>query len=179
MWAEGRQENFLKFEWILYMFKSMNQSDLTSEIYDSFCSFFVTESLLNTIIWKASCIPVPVRSTIQMLRWCYPVYYVIDREGYSKWRKIFHWALLKQRLWDYSGDIFHMSFKALEEQAAFPQKAKAPIHCWCMDSHWASNPVVMPLSSSTPSSAHAGFPLVFAWHARFCLFLSDSYWYQF
>lgn len=52
-------------------------------------------------------------------------------------------------------------------------------------SKWPS-PVVVPLSSPSPRSAHAGFPLVFAWHTRvfFLLlfgwvFLSDSFWYHF
>lgn len=61
MWAEVGQENFLKFEQILRFSKIMNQSNLISEVCDSFCNLLITESVLTTFISKVSDILVHVR----------------------------------------------------------------------------------------------------------------------
>lgn len=61
MWAEVGQENFLKFEQILCLSKITNQSNLISEVCDSFCNLLITESVLATFISKVSDILVHVR----------------------------------------------------------------------------------------------------------------------
>lgn len=51
------------------------------------------------------------------------------------------------------------NWKVVRNKQPFPGRQRPPSCHWCMDSQCAASPVMVLLSSSNCSSAHAGFPL--------------------